>query len=115
MNVEADEYASHGSRWRWVFWALLPGLLCDAMFAGWILANSARSDAVVAIGTGLLYRGGLLPLGIPFYLIELGRRYVRAVHGGYQSVTPFVLMYCAANFVLWLCGVLGVLSAIGYR
>jgi hypothetical protein len=56
-----------------------------------------------------------VPLVAPFYLVELGRRYVRAVHGGYQSATPFVLMYSAANFVLWLGGVLMALSAIGYR
>lgn len=101
------------SRWRWVFLALLPGLLSDLMFAGWVLSNDARSDAVAAVGTGLLYGGALLPLAAPFYLTELGRRYVRAVHGGYQSVTPFVLVYCAANFVLWLRGVLGVAAMSG--
>jgi hypothetical protein len=115
VNANAEDYPRNGNRWRWVFLALIPGLLSDLMFGGWILSNSARSDAIVALGTGLLYGGGLLPLAAPFYLAELGRRYVRAVHGGYQSVTPFVLMYCAGNFVLWICGVLGVLSAIGYR
>jgi hypothetical protein len=87
----------------------------SSAFAGWILSNGARSDAIAALGTGLLYGAGLLPLAVPFYLTELGRRYVRAVHGGYQSVTPFVPMYSAANFVLWLCGELGALSTIGYR
>jgi hypothetical protein len=37
------------------------------------------------------------------------------VHGGYQSATPFVLMFGAANFIPWLCGVLLALAAIGYR
>jgi hypothetical protein len=115
VNVDADEYATSGNRWRWVLLALLPGLVSDVMFAGWILSNSARSDAIVALGTGLLYAVAVLPLAFPFYLVELGRRYVRAVHGGYQSATPFVLMYCAANFGLWICGVLVALSAIGYR
>jgi hypothetical protein len=77
--------------------------------------NTTSSDALVALGMGLLCGAGLLPFVAPLYLIELGRKYVRAVHGGYQSVTPFVLMWGAANFVLWLGGVLFVLSAIGYR
>jgi hypothetical protein len=85
------------------------------MFAGWFVSNSARSDVVVALGTGLLYGGGVMPFVAPFYLAEVGRRYVRAVHGGYQGVTPFVVMYSAASFVLWVCGVLGILSAIGSR
>jgi hypothetical protein len=115
MNAGADEYVSRGSRWRWVALGMLPGLLSIVMFAGWYLSNSSRSDVLVSLGTGLLFGGGLLPFVAPFYLVELGRRYVRVVHGGYQSVTPFVLMYSAANFALWLGGGLGVLSAIGYR
>jgi len=115
VTLEADDVAPRASRWRWVLIALVPGLSSDFMFAGWFLSNDARSDVVVALGTGLLYGGGLFPLVAPFYLAEVGRRYVRAVHGGYQSVTPFVLMYSAANLVLWFGGVLGVLSAIGYR
>jgi hypothetical protein len=85
------------------------------MFGAWIFLNGSRSDLVAALGTGLLYGAGLLPFVTPFYLVELGRRYVRAMHGGYQSVSPFVLMYCVANFLLWLGGVLWVLSAIGSR
>jgi len=115
VNIGADDYVAKGSRWRWVFLGLLPGLLSDVMFAGWFLSNSSRSDAIVALGTGLLYGAGVMPFVTPFYLAEVGRRYVRAVHGGYQGVTPFVVMYSAASFVLWFCGVLGVLSAIGYR
>jgi hypothetical protein len=115
MSLGADDYASRTGRWRWVFLALLPGLVSNIMFAGWLLSNGARSDLIVALGTGLLFGGGLLPFVAPLYLVEVGRRYVRTVHGGYQSVTPFVLMYSAANFVLWFGGVLGVLSAIGYR
>jgi hypothetical protein len=115
MSLQADDYAPRVGRWRWVFLALLPGLVSNIMFAGWYLSNSARSDFIVALGTGLLFGGGLLPFVAPLYLVEVGRRYVRAVHGGYQSVTPFVLMYSAANFVLWFAGILGVLSAIGHR
>ena len=115
MNIGADEYAGKAGRWRWILVALVPGLASNIMFAGWFLSNSARSDVIVALGTGLLFGGGLLPFVAPLYLVEVGRRYVRAVHGGYQSVTPFVLMYSAANFVLWFGGILGVLSAIGYR
>ena len=94
---------------------MLPGIVSNLMFGAWFLANSARSDVIVSVGTGLLYAGGLLPFVAPVYLMEVGRRYVRAVHGGYQSVAPFVWMYTVANFALWFGGVLGVLSAIGYR
>ena len=85
------------------------------MFAGHIVLNTTSSDMLVALGMGLLCGAGLLPFVAPLYLIELGRKYVRTVHGGYKSVTPFVLIYGCANFVLWLGGVLFVLSAIGYR
>lgn len=115
MSYEANDDAQPSNRWRWVLLALIPGLASDLMFASHILLNTARSDALVALGMGLLFGAGLLPFVAPLYLIELGRRYVRAVHGGYQSVTPFVLMWGSANFVLWLGGVLFVLSAIGYR
>jgi hypothetical protein len=70
---------------------------------------------LVALGMGLLCGAGLLPFVAPLYLVELGRKYVRSAHGGYQSVTPFVLMYGAANVVLWLGGVMLVLSDVGYR
>lgn len=115
MNIEIDNDVPRVSRWHWVLLALVPGLASDLMFGAWVLSNGARSDAIAALGTGLLYGGGLLPLVAPFYLFELGRRYVRATHGGYQSATPFVLMYGAANFALWICGVLMVLSTFGYR
>ena len=115
MNLEANDESPGTNRSRWVALGLLPGLVSDLMFGGWFLSNSSKSDAIVALGTGLLYGGVLLALAAPLYLVELGRRYVKAVHGGYQSVTPFVLMYCVANCVLWLGGVLMVLSSFGYR
>lgn len=115
MSVELGKRAAPGNRWRWVWLALLPGIVSDAMFAGHIVLNTARSDALVALGVGLLCGAGLLPLVAPLYLIELGRRYVRAVHGGYQSVTPFVLITGAANAILWFGGVLFVLASFGYR
>jgi hypothetical protein len=102
-------------RWRWTLLALIPGVSSDLMFAAHILLDGSRSDALAALGMGMLCGAGLLPLVAPIYLIELGRKYVRSAHGGYQSVMPFVLMYGAANFVLWLGGVMLVRSDAGYR
>ena len=112
---DGAEYTEPNNRWRWILLALIPGIASDVMFAAHILFNTTRSDALVALGMGLMCGAGLLPFIAPLYLIELGRKYVRAVHGGYQTVTPFVLIWGAANFVLWLGGVLLVLSSIGYR
>jgi hypothetical protein len=112
MSIEAEEAVLNGSRWRWMLLALVPGLLSDVMFLGSVVMNGAHSDVVAALGTGLLYLAALSPFVIPLYLIELGRRYVRAIHGGYQSPTPFVVMYAAANFVLWLAGLFLVLANI---
>jgi hypothetical protein len=47
-----------------------------------------------------------------FFLIGLARRHVRTVQGGHQSPTPFVLLNTAADFVLWLAGVLLVFANI---
>jgi hypothetical protein len=114
-SYETNEHGRSSQRWRWIGLALIPGVASDIMFAGHVLFNASRFDALVALGMGLLCGAGLSPLVAPLYLVELGRKYVRAVHGGYQSATPFVLIYGAANFVLWLGGMLFVLSAIGYR
>lgn len=115
MSIEADDDSARANRSRWVVLALLPGIVADLMFGGWVMSNSSKSDAIAALATGLLYGGVLLAFATPFYLADLGRRYVRAVHGGYQSAMPFVLIYCAANFVLWVGGILMVLSNFGYR
>ena len=102
-------------RWQWILLALAPGLTSDIMFCAWTISDNARSDTVVALGAGLLCAALLLPFVAPVYLVELGRRYVKAAHGGYQSVTPFVAMAAAVNFLFWLGGVLLALAHIGYR
>jgi hypothetical protein len=113
--VPEDREQLWRDRWLWVWLALIPGLASDIMFAGHVFLNGSRVYLLVALGMGLLFGAGLLPLVAPLYLVELGRRYVRAVHGGFQSVTPFVLIYGAANFVLWFGGVLLVFSTSGWR
>ena len=115
MSDDGGGTIQSGSRWRWAALALIPGIASDIMFAAHVLLNGASSGMLVALGMGLLCGAGLLPFVAPLYLVELGRKYVRTAHGGYQSVTPFVLMYGAANFVLWLGGVMLFLSDIGYR
>jgi hypothetical protein len=50
---------------------------------------------------------------MPFWLVDLGREYVREMHGGLQSPWPFVLMTGAANFVFWLGGVVWAMSGCG--
>lgn len=65
---------------------------------------NSREDTLAILGSGMLYGTALVPFAGVLYLIELGRRYVAAVHGGYQSIVPFVLLYSAANFVLWVAG-----------
>jgi hypothetical protein len=115
MSLETHEYAPSGNRWRWILLALMPGLASDAMFVGWLLGSGAQSDLVASLATGLLYAAVLLPFVAPFYLSEVGRRYVRAVHAGYQSTTPFVVMYGVVNFGLWLGGILLCLANVGYR
>ena len=85
------------------------------MFLAHVCLNAAGSDMLVALGMGLLCGAGLLPFVAPLYLVDLGRQYVRSMHGGFQRVTPFVLIYGAANFLLWLVGVYVVLWAMGSR
>ena len=53
----------------------------------------------------LLYGIFFMPLVFLIYLYPIGRSYVRAVHGGFKSAIPFVLIYSVANLVLWVGGV----------
>lgn len=67
-----------------------------------LFTMNSRQDILASLGAGMLYGTALIPFVGLLYLIELGQRYVRAVHGGYQSTVPFVLLYGAANLALWL-------------
>mgnify|MGYP003445626697 CR=1 FL=1 len=82
MNIEANDHSSRNDRSRWAVLALLPGIVADIMFGGCRISNSSKSDGIVAHGSGRSYGGVLLAFGTPFYLADLGRRHVRAVHGG---------------------------------
>lgn len=98
--------SEHRKPWRWTVLALVPGLLSVFMFiTSLVVARiGSTSESLTTVGNGFLYGAISLPLAIPPYLFFVGRSYVRAVHGGFQSAIPFVLLYSAANFVLWGCG-----------
>lgn len=96
--------SSNRSRWRWVVLALAPGLIGLAMCTFAFFTMNSRQDTLAELGFGMFYGAMLVPFVGAIYLVELGRRYVVAVHGGYQSSVSFVLMYGAANLALWLAG-----------
>jgi hypothetical protein len=100
MSVQSA--TANRSRWRWVFLALVPGLISVAMCTFAFFTMNSRQDTLAELGFGMFYGMALVPFAGALYLIELGRRYVAAVHGDYQSSVPFVLMYGAANLVLWV-------------
>jgi hypothetical protein len=107
---------SNSHRWLWVALALTPGLLSDLVFvvlALFSLNHGDNSDSVASVATGAFYAALCVPFAMPVYLYFLGRRYVRAVHGGFKSAIPFAALYTAANLVLWACGCLLVLAQMG--
>lgn len=83
--------------------ALVYSLLMVALIAAAILV---KPIAVVMqpLWMDLLYAVPVVPIAALIYLYILARRYVRVVHGGFNSPLPFVLIYGAANLVLWGCG-----------
>lgn len=107
-----EDTSSNHSRWYWVLLALLPGFIAIAMCVFAFFTMGSRHDALAALGFGMFYGSVLVPFIGLFYLVLLGRRYVTSVHGGYQSSTPFVLMYGAANFVLWIASLSLILANI---
>jgi hypothetical protein len=107
-----ENVRSNRSRWRWVVLALVPGLVGVAMCTFAFFTMNSRQDTLAELGFGMFYGSVLVPFIGAFYLVELGRRYVAAVHGGYQSSVPFVLMYGAANLVLWLAGLSLIFASI---
>jgi hypothetical protein len=118
MSLGIEDHAPpSGNRWRWFGLALLPGLIAIAALGGFAVLSrmDVDSDAVITIRTVLLFGGGALPLAMPFWVIDLARDYVREMHGGLQSPWPFALMTGAANFVLWLAGVVWAMYGFGPR
>lgn len=116
MSFGVEDHAPpNRNRWRWFGRALLPGMVAIAALGGFAVLSrmDVDSDAVITLRIVLLFGGGVLPLAMPFWLADLGREYVREMHGGLQSPWPFVLMTGAANFVLWLGGVVWAMSGFG--
>lgn len=94
------------SRWGWTLSALVPALVSNALLLGSVFVSNADFNAEGTFSLPLLYGALFFPLIAPPYLFFLGRRYVQLVHGGYQSVKPFVLMYTLGNLAVWACGLL---------
>lgn len=112
MMIDGELGEQGRARSRWVIRALLPGIASDLMFVGAIATMGSRSDVLAMTGSGLLYGAALMIFAMPFYLVPTARSFVREVHGGYQSIVPFLMIYGIANFVLWLAGVLLVMMQI---
>ena len=94
--------------------ALVPSLLSNLLIAIFAtrVVHTASTQAEAERGMWLVYAIVLMPLVFPVYLYPLGRKYVRAAHGGFsKSVAPFVLLYSAANIVVWAVGV----SLVGFN
>lgn len=101
--------ADQGTRrplWNWILLAIAPGLACDAL--GVLVVSGGEPLATPAI---------LLQLAAPafglFYLIWLGRAYVRAGMG--QSEATFVLGYGCVNVLLWGAGCGIALSSLEFH
>jgi hypothetical protein len=96
------------SRSKWIVLALVPSILSNlliAVFATMVVHTATTPDAAER-GMWLVYGILCMPFVFPVYLYPLGRKYVRALHGGFsKSAVPFVLLYSAANFVVWGVGV----------
>jgi hypothetical protein len=95
LNENAN---SNRSRLRWI--VLAPGMVGVAMCTFAFFTMNSRQDTLAELGFGMFYGSVLVPFIVALYLMELGRRYVAAVHFGLQSRVPFVLMYGAANLIL---------------
>jgi hypothetical protein len=96
-------------RWRWHLLALVPGVLSVVVFVALLLVslNAPNNPEWVAdIWMVVLWVLIGSPLAVPFYTYLIGRSYVRANYPGLKSAMPFAVMYSAANFALWLGGVI---------
>jgi len=96
------------SRSSWIVLALVPSILSNLLIVvvATTLVHRATTPEAAERGMWLVYCILFMPLVFPFYLYPIGRKYVRALHGGfYTSVLPFVLLYSAANFLVWAAGV----------
>ena len=96
------------SPWTWIGLALVPSIFSNLLIAvlATMLVHTATTPADAERGMWLVYGILFMPFVFPVYLYPIGRKYVRALHGGFsRSVAPFVLLYSAANLVVWAVGV----------
>ena len=95
-------------RSTWIVLALVPSILSNLLIVVFatMVVHTATTTAAAERGMWLVYGILFMPLVFPVYLYPIGRKYVRAVHGGFSnSAVPFVLLYSAANLVVWAVGV----------
>jgi len=96
------------SRATWIVLALLPSIVSNLLIVivATMLIHSVKTSEEAERRMWVVYAILYTPLIFPVYLYPLGRKYVRALHGGFsKSVLPFVLLYSAANFLVWAAGV----------
>lgn len=100
------------SRATWILIALIPSILSNLLIVvvATMLVHSVKTSAEAERRMWVVYVILFMPLVFPLYLYPIGRKYVRALHGGfYNSPLPFVLLFSAANFLVWAVGV-GIVS-----
>lgn len=93
---------------KWVVLAFLPSVVSNLLIAifATMMVHTATTPDEAERGMWLTYGILFMPLVFPLYLYPIARRYVRALHGGFsKSAAPFVLLYSAANLVVWAVGV----------
>ena len=101
-----------GEPWRskttWIALALVPSILSNLLIVvlATTMINTATTPEAAERGMWLVYCILFMPFAFPVYLYPLGRKYVRALHGGFSKSTfPFVMLYSAANLLVWGIGV----------
>jgi hypothetical protein len=96
------------SRATWILLALLPSILSNLLIVvvATTLVHSVNTSKEAEARMWVVYAILFMPLVFPVYLYPVGRKYVRALHGGFsRSAAPFVLLYSAANLLVWAVGV----------
>jgi hypothetical protein len=74
--------------------ALVPSILSNLLVAVFatMVVHTATTPAAAERGMWLVYAVLFMPFVFPIYLYPIGRKNVRAVHGGFSnSSIPFVL------------------------
>ena len=96
------------SRATWILLALLPSILSNLLIVvvATTLVHSVKTSEAAERRMWVVYAILFMPFVFPLYLYPIGRKYVRALHGAfYNSPLPFILLFSAANLIVWAVGV----------